>query len=190
QTIQALITSLGDEDQLVIEAAMKSLMTFGHEVASNLRTALSTPDLGVRWSAAEMLVNYPSAESEKALRLALRDDSPHVQGASARSLRNMVRDQETVEALVELLDHAQPFPRYQALRTLRAHDPSLVDEAQILRQDLQSANPADRSAALDYIREHRKMNWIREVEQLLNDSNRGVRRAAEWALERLHSTTG
>lgn len=187
QVILALIEALGDEDQLVQGAAMESLKKCGLDPAPYLRAALSDTRLLIRWGASEMLVNYPSPETETSLCLALGDEDPNVRGAAARSLRGMAKDLTTITRLQKLLDDVDGFPRYQALLTLRTTSPNLVDETQILRRDLLSTDPLARAAAVDFIREEGGREWLDEIERLREDPDSRVSRAADWAWERLHN---
>jgi HEAT repeat protein len=189
QVILALIEAMGDEDQFVVVAAMESLEKCRPDPAPYLRAALSDARTRVRWRAADVLIYYPSPETEAALRLALRDDSSHVRGAAARSLRNMAREPTTIAELRKLLDDPNGFPRYQALLTLRASDPELVDEAQIIQRDLHSDDPLNRVAAIHFVREDNRREWLDEIERLREDPDFRVSRAANWAWKRLHDET-
>jgi HEAT repeat protein len=186
QVILALIEAMGDEDQCVQGAAMESLKKCRPDPAPYLRAALSDARLLIRWGAVEMLVNYPSLETEEVLRLALGDESAHIRGAAARSLRDMVRESTTITELQKLLDDPDDFPRYQALLTLRVSDPQIVDEAQIIERDLHSDDPLTRAAAIDFIRKDNRQEWLDEIERLREDPDFRVSRAATWAWERLH----
>ncbi len=185
QVIAALIDAMGDEGQLVQVAAAASLKKHCPGCAPHLRTALLDMRLLVRWGAAELLKDCPSSETEAALRLALGDESSHVRGAAARSLRGMVKESTTITELRKLLDDPDSFPRYQALLTLRAVDPRLVDEAQIIERDLHADDPLTRVAAINFIREDQRREWLDEIEKLRQDPDFRVRRAAIWAWERL-----
>ncbi len=185
QVIQALIDALGDKDQLVQVAAAESLKKCHPDPAPHLRRALSDARLLVRWGAVELLAYYPSPETEAALRAALRDESPHVRGAAARSLRGMVGELATIAELRRLLDDPDSFPRYQALRTLCAFNPQLVDEAQIIQRDLRSDDVLTQMAAIHFIREDHKQEWLAEIEELLDHPDFRIRRAATWAWELL-----
>ncbi|MGD8902494.1 MAG: HEAT repeat domain-containing protein [Anaerolineae bacterium] len=189
QAIRALIDALGDRDQLVQVSAAESLKKLYPEPQPYLRTALlSDSRLLVRWGAAELLADYRSPQIETALRAALNDKSADVRGAVARALRGKVRKLETITALRRLLDDLDAFPRYQALRTLRAFDPQLVDEAQVIRRDLESDDIPTRVAAIHFIREDGRQEWLSEVEKLLDHPDFRIRRAANWAWERVPQT--
>ena len=100
----------------------------------------------------------------------------------------MVKEDITIAALGGLLEDLESFPRYQALRTLRAFDPQLVDEAQVIRRDLESNDIPTRVAAIHFIREDGRQEWLSEVEKLLDHHDFRIRRAANWAWERLTQT--
>ena len=185
QVIPALIDALGDEDQLVQVAAAEGLKNCYPASEPYLRMALSDGTSRVRWGAAELLGSWPSPESEIALRMALLDEDPNVRGAAARSLRGMVGEPTTIAELRRLLDDRDSFPRYQALRTIRAFDPQLVDEAQVIRRDLESDDIPTRVAAIHFIREDGRQEWLSEVERLIDHPDFRISRAANWAWERL-----
>jgi HEAT repeat protein len=184
QVILALIQAMGDEDQLVQVAAMESLKRCRSDPAPYLRTALLDVSLLVRWGAAEMLASYSSPETEAALRLALGDESAHVRGAAARSLRTMTKGPATITELQRLLEDPDSFPRYQALLTLRALDPQLADETRIIQRDLCSDDPLTRVEAIHFVRENDKREWLDKIERLCEDPDFRVSRAATWAWER------
>ncbi|RPJ24207.1 MAG: HEAT repeat domain-containing protein, partial [Planctomycetaceae bacterium] len=151
QVIWALIDALGDNDQLVQVAAADVLKKYRPDPAPYLRVALRDTRPLVRWGVAELLAYYASAETEAALRSALADQDPSVRGAAARSLRSMVTESSTVIELRKLLQDLAPFPRYQALLTMRAFDPELTDEAAIIKRDLDSNDPPTCVAAIHFI---------------------------------------
>jgi HEAT repeat protein len=185
QVILALIEAM-DDDQLVSVAAMESLKECCPDSAPFLRQALEDPRLLIRRGAAGVLASFPSRETEAALRRALKDQSPHVRGDAARSLGGMIKEDATIVALRGLLEDPEAFSRYQALRTLRAFDPELVDEAQVIRRDLESDDALTRVAAIHFIREEGKREWLPAIEKLLDHPDFRIRRAANWAWERLH----
>lgn len=187
RVIPALINALGDNDQWVQTVVSKSLLSLGVEAIPHLEAALRQPNEAIRWGAAEILAESSEPTTEQALRAALRDNSANVQGASARSLYGKITSEKTIQELQQLLDQPDAFPRYQALNTLHNFDPNVVNEERILQRDVTSGQPSDRSAALDYIRQHQKEEWLDTVERMLSDDNIGVRRAAEWTLQRLRS---
>lgn len=185
QVIRALIDALGDKDQLVQVAAAESLQKCHDDPAPYLRAFVLDPRLAVRWGAVELLAFHPSPETEAALRMALSDGSPHIRGAAARSLRNMVREPATITELRRLLTDPDSFPRYQALLTLRISDPQPIDEAPIIQRDLRSDDALTQVAAIHFVREDHKQEWLPVIEELLNHPDFRVRRAAIWACERL-----
>jgi hypothetical protein len=87
-----------------------------------------------------------------------------------------------------LLDDPDAFPRYQVLRTLRAFDPQLVDEAQVIRRDLESDDVPTCVAAIHFIREDDRQEWLPEIEKLIDHPDFRIARAAKWAWERLTQT--
>jgi HEAT repeat protein len=186
KVIRALIDALGDRDQLVQVAAAKALRKYYPDPEPYLRTAvLSDSRSLVRWGAVELLLDYDSSQTETTLRMALTDKSADVRGAAARALAGKTAKPETIVQLSRLLDDSDSFPRYQALRTLRALDPQLVDEAQMIRRDLQSHDVPTCVAAIHFIREDGKRDWLSEIEKLLDHPDFRIRRAAQWAWERL-----
>ncbi len=185
EVILALIQAMGDNDQLVQGAAMESLKKCDSDPAPYLLDAIHDTRLLIRWGAVEMLEDYPSPETEETLRTALYDDSPHVRGAAARSLRNMKIAPETFKKLTELTDDSDSFPRYQALNTLTSIHQKSVDERLVIARDLGSGSVEDVVAAIHYIREHKKLEFLERVIQLQNDSEFRIQGAAEWAVERL-----
>lgn len=187
RVIQALIEAM-DDDQLVSIAAMESLKKCFPDSVPFLREALGDPRLLIRRGAAALLASFPSRETEVALRKALKDPSSHVRGDAARSLRGMIKEDATISALRGLLGDPDAFPRYQALRTLRAFDPQLVDEAQVIRRDLESDDVPTRVAAIHFIREDDRQEWLPEIEKLIDHPDFRIRRAAKWAWERLTQT--
>jgi HEAT repeat protein len=189
QVILALIQAMGDEDDLVRAAAKEGLKKCRSDPTLYLQHALEDVKEWIRWGAAELLAYFPSPESEAGLHNALEDRSPDVRGAAARSLRGMVKEQATVLALRKLLDDPESYPRYQALRTLRAFDPQLVDEAQMIRRDLESDDALTRVAAVHFIREEGRREWLGEIAKMLDDPDFRVGRAAQWAWERLGKET-
>lgn len=183
--VLALIDAMGDENELVQGAAMESLKQLSLDPSPFLRAAVSDPRFLVRWGAVEMLVNYPSLETEVALCEGLTDEEPSIRGAAARSLRLMVKRGETITQLRALLSDSDSFPRYQAILTLQASASEFVDEDAIIWEDLYSDEPLDRVAALHFIRENQRREWEHEIGRFRTDSDSRVRRAAEWAWERL-----
>lgn len=186
QVIRALIDALGDKDQLVQVAAAESLKKCHPDSAPYLRTALSDARVQVRWGAAELLAYYPSPEAEAALRMALKDRNSHIRGVASRSLRGMARESATIAELRRLLDDSDSFPRYQALLTLRGFDPQLVDDARIIQRDLHSHEVSTQLAAIHFIREEGKREWLAEIGKLTEHPDFRIRRAAKWAWERLN----
>lgn len=186
QVIRALIDALGDKDQLVQVAAAESLKKCHPDPAPYLRTALSDTRLLVRWGAAELLAYYPSPETEAALRMTLEDRNSHVRGAAARSLRGMVRESATIAELRRLLDDSDSFPCYQALLTLSDFDPQMVDKARVIQRDLRSHEISTQLAAIHFIREEGKREWLAEIDKLTDHPDFRIRRAAKWAWERLN----
>jgi hypothetical protein len=185
EVILALIDALDDPDQLVAVAATESLTKARPNPAPFLRDALWSERLSVRWGAAELLVDFPSSETEAALRMALFDPATSVRGAAARALRVMAMDAETLAALKELVDDPDRFVRYEALRTLQALAPQLVDEHAFLQRDLQSAEALSRAEAVNYIRDEGRIEWLDEIACLREDPDFRVRRAADSAWARL-----
>jgi HEAT repeat protein len=184
EVIWALIEAM-DDDELVSVAAMESLKKGCPDSAPFLRQALEDPRLLIRRGAAGVLASFPSRDTEAALRRALKDQSPHVRGDAARSLGEMIKEDATAVALRGLLEDPESFPRYQALRTLRALDPEFVDEAQVIRRDLESDDTLTRVAAIHFIREEGKREWLPAIEELLSHPDLRIRRAANWAWEQL-----
>jgi HEAT repeat protein len=186
KVIRALIDALGDRDQLVQVAAAEALRKHCPDSEPYLRTALLSDSRSlVRWGAAELLLDYDSSEAEATLRVALTDESAEVRGAAARALAGKAIKPETIVQLSRLLDDLDSFPRYQALSTLRALDPQLVDEAQVIQRDLQSHDVPTCVAAIHFIREDGKRAWLSEIGKLLDHPDFRIRRAAQWAWERL-----
>lgn len=185
-TTEVLIQALGDEEAMVIGAAMDTLTAFGMAVCPLLYHHLTTDTARVRLGIAELLERFPSPESEIALRSALEDSEAQVRGAAVRSLGGMTPLRtETMQAVEMLLTDPDSFPRYQALEVLQKVDPTPKREATILKKDLTVPSIEGRLAALTYIRDHHKTEWGVQVRALLKATEPAIQRAAQWTLERL-----
>ncbi|MFZ2487006.1 MAG: HEAT repeat domain-containing protein [Anaerolineae bacterium] len=184
--IKALIEALGDEDIMVQAAAAVSLNEGCFKPASLLRSALSDRRLSVRQTSADILASFPSAETEASLRQALSDESPHVRGAAARSLRDMEIQEVTIDVLQQLLKDPELFPRYQVLIILNTVVPGAVDEHALIQRDLYAVEPKDRVAAIHFVRETNQTEWMNEIARLREDAHFSVRRADDWAWRRLN----
>jgi HEAT repeat protein len=189
EVILALINALDDPDQLVVVAASKGLMQARPNAAPFLRDALRSERAPLRWRAASLLGDFPSPETESALRTTLADPVSDVRGHAAWALREMAQETETLVILKGLVDDPDRFVRYEALRTLQSLDPRLVDENRVLHRDLQSTDPLDRVEAIHYIRREGKEHWLSEIKRLREDPDFRVRRAADWAYDRLQNET-
>lgn len=188
KTTEVLIQALGDDEAVVIGAAMDTLTGFGDTVCAALYQHLSTDTPRVRLGIAELLERFPSQASENALRAALEDGNAQVRGAAVRSLGVMLPLQKaTVQSAEQLLTDADPFPRYQALTLLQKIDTTSQHEATVLKNDLAAHSVDDRRAALSYIREHHKTEWVTAVRTLLKDADPSIQQASQWTLERLEA---
>jgi HEAT repeat protein len=185
EVILALIDALNDPDQLVVVAASEGLMQAGPNAAPFLRDALRSERAPVRWRAADLLSDFPSPETESALRTLLNDPVSDVRGHAAWALSDVAQETETLVILKELVDDPDRYVRYEALHTLQVLDPRLVDEDGVLQRDLQSKDPLDRVAAIHYIRKAGKKQWLNEIKRMREDPDFRVSRAADWAWERL-----
>jgi HEAT repeat protein len=185
EVILALIDALDDPDQLVVVAASEGLMQVGPKAAPFLRDASHSERAPVRWRAADLLSDFPSTETESALRTLLTDPVSDVRGHAACALRDMAQETETLVILKGLVDDPDRFVRYEALRTLQVLDPRLVDEDGVLQRDLQSKDALDQVAAIHYIRKEDKKQWLNEIKRLRENPDFRVRRAAVSACDRL-----
>jgi len=186
QTIVALTQALGDPEAVVVGEVMQTLKSFQRDkVLPNLINRANDFNEAIRWSIAELLVDFPSPMSEETLSKLLDDSSSNVQGAAARSLKQMPVKIQTVEKLKSFLEHSQPFPRYEALKTLRVFLSGEIDDATVVLRDLHSSELSNKRAALNYIRELDDKRWIATVEAFVSDSEPTIRKTAQWVLSRL-----
>lgn len=182
-TARALIDAFADRDSAVQAAAIEAFRSVLDDPRDLLSAAMRDTRESVRWGVAELLEEYPSEMTEATLRLGLSDTSAQVRGAAARSLRTHRASEQTINALRQCLEDREPFPRYEALKTLQSFGALASEETDLLRRGFASQIADERIAAINYVRQESKREWLPTLVYLVdNEDDERVRKLAVWAV--------
>ena len=194
ENIDALVQSLTHSDKAVVRAAVDALVRLGAEtteVQDALNGLFRGLDREKRWPVAYTLAQLSvlSMPGLEVLMDALGSEDADVRWATVVALSRLGKtDDRIFPRLTDLLLTGSSIQKRMGVYCLRYLDHKRKVAHQLLHQTLQDADPMVRVAVVNTLAEQppaskETMTILRYI--LLQDADEKVRRAAEFALQRL-----
>ncbi|MEO6392449.1 MAG: HEAT repeat domain-containing protein [Pyrinomonadaceae bacterium] len=174
----------GDEEAMVLARLAFLSECAGPSAANAAIQELRHPVARVRISAIELVARHHSNSAGFSLAPHLTDESAAVRRAAARAQRSLGGGSETARALVASLTDDDVWVRVEAIGTLAVIAGSNEAVAKRLSEELLSAHPLCRVAAIEAQHRLRQPNYSTLAALAQRDQHAEVRTAALRALSR------